>query len=132
MSSFAGLNAAGGARSPAIQPIAEVKKAASAQAPAARRGAPRPCTLGGGRLEEPLDPADVHEVDLERANRLRDRAREILRLELAFDFAVLGEHAEGGVFEDVWRNAIEIANEAKPLDSPTRARLGLAPQEASG
>jgi hypothetical protein len=84
----------------------------------------------GGRLEEPLDPANVHEVDLERADRLRDRAREVLRLELALDFPVVGEHAECGIFEDVRRDAVEEADEAKRLDRTIRARQGLAPQEA--
>ena len=74
----------------------------------------------------------MHEVDLEGPNRFRDRAREVLRLELALHFPVVGEHAECRIFEDVRRNAVEIADEAKRLDSPTRARLGLAPQEACG
>ena len=74
----------------------------------------------------------MHEVDLERSNRLRDRAREILALELAFDLTVTGEHAKRGVFEDVRGNAVEVADEPIRLDSATRARLGLAPQEATG
>src|SRR6188508_2771556 len=81
-------------------------------------------------LDQPLDAHDVHEVDLERPDRLRHRARKILRLELALDLARAGKHAECGVFEDVWRNAVEIADKPKRLDSPARARLGLAPQEA--
>jgi translation initiation factor IF-1 len=89
-------------------------------------------TACGGRLEQPLDPADVHEVDLESADRLGDRGREVLRLELALDLPVIGEHAECGVFEDVRRDAVEVADEAKRLGRPTRARLGLAPQEAFG
>ena len=97
-----------------------------------RRGeAPRDTvTVCGGRLEEPLDPADVHELDLERPNRLRNRAREVLRLELALDLALTRAHSECGIFEDVRRDAVEIADEAKRLDSPIRARLRLAPQEA--
>jgi translation initiation factor IF-1 len=81
-------------------------------------------------LDQPLDAHDVHEIDLERPDRLRHRARKILRLELALDLARAGKHPECGVFEDVWRNAVEIADEPKRLDSPARARLGLAPQEA--
>jgi len=72
----------------------------------------------------------VHEIDLESSDRLRDRAREVLCLELALDLARSWKRSKCGVFEDVWRNAVEIADEAKRLDSATRARLGLAPQEA--
>ena len=72
----------------------------------------------------------MHEVDLESADRFGDRAREVLRLELAFDLSLAREHSECGIFEDVRRDAVEIADEAKRLDSPIRARLGLTPQEA--
>lgn len=72
----------------------------------------------------------MHEVDLERPDRLRHRARKIVRRELTLDLTGTRKHPECGVFEDVWRNAVEIADEPKRLDSPARARLGLAPQEA--
>jgi len=72
----------------------------------------------------------VHEVDLESADRFGDRAREVLRLELALDLALTRAHSECGIFEDVRRDAVEITDEAKCLDSPIRARLRLAPQEA--
>lgn len=72
----------------------------------------------------------MHEVDLESADRFGDRAREVLRLELALDLSRAREHSECGIFENVRRDAVEVADEAKRLDSPIRARLGLAPQEA--
>jgi translation initiation factor IF-1 len=88
------------------------------------------CDGNDGRLEQPLDPKDVHEVDLESPDRFGDRAREVLRLELALDFSLAGERSKCSVLEDVRRNAVEVADKAIRLDSTVRARLGLAPQEA--
>ena len=72
----------------------------------------------------------MHEVDLESADRFGDRAREVLRLELALDLSLAGECSKCRVLEDVRRNAVEVADKAIRLDSTVRARLGLAPQEA--
>jgi len=89
-----------------------------------------PFTACGEQLEQPFDPKDVHEVDLESADRVGDRAREVLRLELALDLSLAGERSKCRVLEDVRRNAVEVADKAIRLDSTVRARLGLAPQEA--
>ena len=74
----------------------------------------------------------MHELDLERADRFGDRASEVLGVDLALDLPVAGEHSKRRIFEDVWRDPVEIADEPMRLDRPSRARLGLAPQEATG